>query len=61
MDAVYYRGCLLKGVSFIADLYKRAVFLEGVYKNGYHLWVESFEGVSTTGVFIKGFVFYMGN
>ena len=34
----------------------RAVFLEGVYYNGCHLWVESFEGVSYTGCLLKGYI-----
>ena len=33
MDSVYYRGCLLKELSFIVDLFYRGCLLDGVYYN----------------------------
>ena len=52
-----YRGCLLKGVSFTVVLYYRG----GLFRKFILQWVSiigvSFGGVSTIGVFIKGFVF----
>ena len=55
MSIVYYRGCLLKGVSFIVELYNRRSLFRGCILQWVSIRGVSFEGVSFIGVFIKGF------
>ena len=50
IGVVYYRGCLLKEMSFIVDLYCRGCLFRGCILQ----WV-SIIGVSSIGCLLKGF------
>ena len=56
IGVVYYRGCLLKEMSFIVDLYCRGCLSKGVYITMGVYYRSVFYRV-----FIKGFFCYMGN